>query len=255
MSMSRKKEASIELLGSYTDDIGRTTLKRYDDPNYVREENHGLYTGEGLILLKANSLLRQIDKDNFHLMMGSISTGHSGLYSRHPYPFYAQEHHNVSKDEYRGFAYGSAAIGSSSRMRNIVKYGQSNWWFYVDDDPHGGINLDHPGAYRLPTDRALLKITALQKPNIIEIVSFGVSAWLNSRKEPNDTSSKIMSWFGFKAIEFTGYESKILNFFKKKFDNNLRKQYNRSDYINVLIGIYFKDPNHPFHVLSEGLEL
>jgi hypothetical protein len=140
-------------------------------------------------------------------------------------------------------------------MSDIVGYGEDNSWFYVDDDPYGGVNLDHMGAYRLPTDRALLKIVAGQDPSLLEVLSFGVSAWLNSRKPEGDTSSKLMSWFGFKAIEYSGYKSRILTFLKKRFDKNLKKQYNRDDYVSELINIYYQDQNHPFHALSKGLTL
>ena len=256
-----KELAAKLLLSDYTDDLGRATLKKYSSPNYVREENHGLYTGQALILLRASGLLTMENTRNFNTMMDAVQVMDDymepiqGLYSRQPYPWYKGDHHNVSKDEYRGFAYGASVLNNKRIMSEIVEYGESNSWFYVDDDPYGGINLDHMGAFRLPTDRALLKITAGIDPSLLEVLSFGISAWLNSRKPVGDTSSKIMSWFGFKAIEYSGYNSRILNFMKKRFDKNLKKQYNMDDYVSEMINIYYQDRNHPFHALSEGLIL
>ena len=252
-----KSEAVERLFNEYTDAYGRTTLypaKDSDPENGIYDsENQGLWTGEAGILLRLNyeSMIKY--DSNYGKMLRSVYVGDVGLYSRHPAPFWQNDHHNVSKDEYRGFAYGAAAVGWQVVMIDIISYGESNSWFFVDDDPHGGFNKDHLGAFRLPTDRALYKIVAGQKPSIVELLFLGGSALLNSRKPAGDTSSKIMSWFAFKSAEIVGFESKILNFFKKRFDKNLKKCYNTDNYMEEVFKIYFPE-DHPFQVLIKGLK-
>ena len=256
-----KSQAAKLLSSNYTDGLGRATLYDFTEEWYKPSENHGLFTGEAMILLRANGLMEMENIWNFSNMMEMVQVYDKyeepiqGLYARQPNHWEVEGHHNVSKDEYRGFAYGAAVTNNKRLMNEIIDYGRSNSWFYVDDDPNGGVNTDHMGAFRLPTDRALYKIVAGQDPNLLEILSLGITAILNSRKPKGDTSSKIMSWFGFKAIEYAGYNSKILNFMKKRFDKKLKEQYNREDYIHELINIYFQDRNHPFHALSKGLTL
>ena len=265
---SIKKQAVSRLFNEYTDFYGRITLNPAKDSNprigVYDSENQGLWTGEAGVLLKLNGFEEELIgtyKSNFNKAMKAVQVQSSdfdnintlGLYSRHPRPFYLNEHHNVSKDEYRGFAYGFAVLGNSGKMNRIIKYAKSNSWFFVDDDPRGGINLKHLGAYRLPTDRGLYKIVAGQEPSVIELLFIGISALLNSRKPKQDTSSKLMSWFAFNAIEIVGYKSKILSFFKKRFDKNMKVCYNSDTYMEEVAKIYFQ-PDHPFHVLFKGLK-
>lgn len=259
-TMTMKQVAIDRLFSEYTDIYGRITLHPAKNhthiyPNYD-SENQGLWTGEAGILLKLNNAhANDISKyrANFDRMMNHIAVGPPGLYSRHPAPFWHNDHHNVSKDEYRGFAYGAVATGNPKLMGPIISYGEVNSWFYVDDDPYGGINTDHMGGYRTPTDRGLYNIAAKREPSLLQVLFMGGSAWLNSRKPKGDTSSKVMSWFNFKSVEITGYKSKILSFFKKRFDKNMKMMYNGDNYMEEVFKIYFQ-PDHPFHVLVKGLK-
>jgi len=259
--MIEKTKAVRRLLSEYTDQYSRVTLNPARDSNPETgdydSENQGLWTGEAGILLHLNGFHEIVSgpyKRNFNKMMTSIEVDRiPGLYSRHPYPFYKKDHHNVSKDEYRGFAYGAAVTQNKGLMRKIIEYGQINDWFFIDDDPYERGDFDHLGAYRLPSDRGLYKIVAGQEPSVIERLFIGISALIASRKPRGNTSSKLMGWFTFKAIEISGYESKILNYFKRKVDKNLKMCYNSDNYIEEIAKIYFQ-ADHPFHELFKGLK-
>lgn len=251
-----KSNAIKRLFSEYTDIYGRTTLynsSKSDPGNDIFDsENQGLWTGETAILLELNGLTNDKFSSNFAKMMSTVYTGTPGLFQRQPGDIDRANHHNVSKDEYRGYAYGASVYKKQALMSDIIAYGESNSWFYVDDDPNGGFNKDHLGAYRLPGDRGLYKIAAGIKPNILELLFIAGSAILNSRKEKGDTSSKLMSWFTFKAIEIVGFESKILDYSKKIFDKNMKICYNTDNYIEEAAKIYFED-DHPFQELFKGL--
>ena len=107
---------------------------------------------------------------------------------------------------------------------------------------------------RLPSDRALMKIAARQKVNIIEMLHMCLTMIVGLHKPTTQVSSRVMTFYKLKSIEFTGFKSMLLRLTKKYVHNKLKKDYG-INYFNVLNRIYFKDVNHPFHTLSYGLDL
>ena len=117
------------------------------------------------------------------------------------------------------------------------------------------LELTKPGAWRQPKEVALYRIAAKQEPGLFGILNMSIALWLTSRKPKEQTSGKLMAWYKIKAIELTGFKSKIWDFFKKRFDKKMQVMYNNECYIEDLYKIYYKaNPEHPFHALVEGLK-
>jgi hypothetical protein len=179
-----------------------------------------------------------------------------------------------------------AALQAFNRANEFVKYGLEHSWAFIEEehslDPIQYLKTNprdefdrlkreyrdykehtktpyHEGSYllriRMPELRGLMKIVASDyKPNLFEIVNMAVSAEMSGNKEFGDSGSKIMTFNKFKAIEYSNFESRILKFARKRFHKKMVKMYGEN-YYHVLIGIYYRDKNHPFHVLSDEFTL
>lgn len=257
-------------------------------------ENPHLFNGEAALLLRLNYLENSIYYEKFvanglrHLESTQVvSSGKAvpGLYMRHPPYLYGTSHqdwHALSRDEHAGMTYLSAAIGKPEIMKEIIQYGKEHNYAYIEERPGydpikvaGGnvfasikkiwdlvktknsdddIFLDALSRIRQYNDRSFYKIGAKEEPSAFESIQMSIGILLSAFTAKEDTSGKIMSFFKLVTFDILGYKTPTSRIIRKVFDIRLRRQYG-NDYMAEIFKVYFKDTNHPFHRLVQGITL
>lgn len=269
-----------------------TLNKAYLSKGGYDNENPNLFTGEGALLLRISKLLGNDELNyrvscNIENAIRSVQRM-KGLHGRHPrvsnQPYV---HRGVSWDEHNGIMF---MVAVNQRLRyvanEIIEYGEKYNWAFIDEAPgtnpykevwanklqflksvlslvQGGNINDHPlvrnfSRIRQPRDRGFYKIMSTKyTPSIIEVLSLAVASVLTSRTPYNITSGAIQAYFRFLAIESTEFYKRhkfkgaLLKLAKRLYMRNITRTYGKTP-LNAMISIYFKDKDHPFHVLSEG---
>lgn len=289
--MGETKESAVNrLFTDYHDHYGRTTLYKADLTQtmmgHFDNENPNLFDGIAGLLIALNKL--PVSKYFVHGARGLAAVlvhddeGYEvkGLYGRHPQQY--TTYNTVSHDEYNGITYKCAVIQEfrKSVMNDIVEYGKDHNWCFVDTSPKakplnsifkspfsffqaltalisgnrdGNQALYQLSHIRQPDEIAFYKIVSTKyKPSLFELLFLAVGLILTSRKPKGNTSGKIMAWGKLRSMELVHFSHPITDYAKKIFFKNLTNMYGE-EYLSELFKIYYKDQNHPFHVLVRGL--
>lgn len=248
-----KLNAFKDLQEKYTDRYGRVTL--YPSVNGESDnENPNLFTGEGAMLAKLNGLVTPEYQETVYNSIKTVEII-TGLHSRQPNS--PMDRHLISFDEHNGIMFSSVMLENRSLPLEIVQYGEKHDWIYIDNAP-GAKLIDNPALYashiRQPRDRAFYKICAHQEVSFFEIAYMSIALYLSGGNTKEETSGKIMSWFRIKTLETLGWDHWMWRWARNKFENKLKVLYNNEYYMEDVMAIYFRDPNHPFHTLIKGLK-
>lgn len=273
----------------YHNSLSNPQIARYDS------ENGHLFTGQASLLSMLHKQKNYDDyytpwlKTRMNVIEVFLKTKvQSGLHARQPNDYVNDpKFHALSHDEHNGIMFYLVGSNMKGHATEFVTYGQSHNWAYIEESP----NLDPikeilktplksaitllKTAYntivkkvstpneqkslltrvRLPADRGLMKMTSpYHNPNWFEKLNITIAILLSSRKPVRSTSSKIMTFFKLVLIGELGYNNGILRFSRNYYHKKMVETYGE-EYLSELYDIYFKDRNHPFHILSKGITL
>jgi len=238
------------LITLYPAHLSNTEKGHLPEFNYD-SENQLLWTGEFYTLCKIHGII-DYDRDKervtkalakHQVKMDGVPV--PGLYSRHPDPYRLREvHHGISWDEMNGLSVLSK-IFDLDVSTGIVEYGSQNGWVFIDEEPFTW----KADRVRQGRDIAFYKITAGYKTVPWNVVWMLVSHAITSFKEKGDTSGKLMAWMRLETIKDL---SLLYLVAYEMFMWKMRMTYGKYP-LSELIKIYFRDPNHPFHRLAQGM--
>jgi hypothetical protein len=169
----------------------------------------------------------------------------------------------VSHDEYNGICYTASVVPElrDTVCNEIVEYGMENGWLYNDEIPNltpwqaiKQKEFKQLAFIRQPRDRAFYKIMSTKyNPNLLEVLWLFVSTLVTVHRPAfhKDCGTKLIMFFRMLAIERVTdkWYYKLMNEYVRK---QLEKTYGK-EYLPKMLRAYFKDANHPIHVLAQGL--
>jgi len=191
----------------------------------------------------------------------------------------------VSHDGYAGIMFAVAALGLDNDLKyiaeEIVEYGREHNWCYLDTHPNmKPLSLfwrnpkhwwelvkvlrsenpkeerkKYPVIYgmshrRQPEDVTFYKIIAGEKPSFFGLLVFALSVVFSSTKPHGNTGGKLISLHKLYALRMVGFSHWLIDAAEEEFTKNLVDMYG-VHFIKELQKIYYRDPNHPFHILGK----
>ncbi len=236
----------------YTDEYGRACLYKRDKAkrdNFDNENPH-LFTGEAMLLLRMHGRL-DCTYEKQQWATTTISQVQPGLFGRQRV---GQNFGNtVSRDEYNGLCYQAAACESAQYFRlvnDIIAYGEQNKNTYDDGKPNSGFNFRY---WRQPKDTCFYKIISdTHKPSTFEKVYLALANILSAILNKKSVSGRLMAFYRMSAIRLVNHDSVIINSSYSFFNWYSKRKYGE-DYLAKWHTTYFKDLNHPFHILVKHL--
>lgn len=214
--------------------------------NEPHNENAILIAVYGYLLLAKNGLLLPGDSEKFYSACKALEK-EPGLFNRNPNDSMLE-----SMDNTVAMVVGASLFGQHDLIEDIVKYGKKHFWIY--DNTGKGWQLSKEclkrklAAMRQPGEVAIYKLCNGDKPGFIS------GPWLQIGMPRS--KGGLLTWARIEGLKASGMLGLLPNDRKELSDmmqawlNKWMREAPLTEHMK-----YFQDPNHPFHVLAEGLDV